>query len=87
MVNQCANEYACFVYLLDIKMGNCDWLIDWSIIVFFHSEGHVALDRYPRTKYNTILLQLTPVDLLNACPHRLQRIACHAGRQFVPSLW
>ena len=41
-----------------------------SIIVFFGSEGHVALDRYLGPGYNTLLLWLVPADLLSACPHR-----------------
>ena len=39
-------------------------------LCFFGSKGHVALDRNPGLGYNTILLQLTPGDLLGACPHR-----------------
>ena len=32
---------------------------------FFGIEGHVALDRNPGPRYNTLLLQLIPGDLLN----------------------
>ena len=36
------------------------------IIVFFGSKGHVALDRNPGPRYNTLLLRLIPGDLLIA---------------------
>ena len=36
---------------------------------FFGSEGHVALDRNPGPGYNTLLLRLTPGDLLSASSH------------------
>ena len=43
----------------------------WSIIVlFWGSEGHVALDRNPGPGYDTLLLWMIPGDLLSAFPHR-----------------
>ena len=47
-----------------------DRLIDWSLIVLFGSEGHVALNIISGPGYNTLLLRLIPGDLSNTCPHR-----------------
>ena len=38
--------------------------------MLFGSKGHVALDRNPGPRYNTLLLRMIPGDLLSACPHR-----------------
>ena len=40
------------------------------LLCFFDSEGHVALDRNPGPGYDTLLLRMTPGDLLSAFPHR-----------------
>ena len=40
------------------------------IVLFFGSEGHVALDRNPGPGYDTLLLRMIPGDLLSAFPHR-----------------
>ena len=37
---------------------------------FFSSEGHVALDRNPGPRCNTLFLRMIPGDLLSACPNR-----------------
>ena len=37
---------------------------------FFGSEGHVALDRNPGPRYDTLLLRMIPGDLLSAFPHK-----------------
>ena len=37
---------------------------------FFGIKGHVALDRNPGPRYNTLLLRLIPGNLLSACPCR-----------------
>ena len=47
-----------------------DWLIIIHYSAFFGTEGHVAFDRNPGPRYNTVLLWLIPGDLLSACPHR-----------------
>ena len=39
-----------------------------SLVWFFSSKGHVALDRNREPGYNTLLLRLIP-DLLSACAH------------------
>ena len=41
----------------------------YPLYCFFGSEGHVALDRNPGPRYDTLLLRLIPGDLLSACPH------------------
>ena len=45
-------------------------VIDRLIDVFWGVDGHSAIDRNPGPGYNTLLLQLIPWDLYNACPHR-----------------
>ena len=34
-----------------------DWLIDYSVVVFFGRKGHVAQDRNPGPGYHTLLLR------------------------------
>ena len=41
-----------------------------SLLCFFGSKGHVALDRNPGPGYDTLLLRMIPGDLLSAFPHR-----------------
>ena len=36
----------------------------------FFQQDHVALDTNPGTGYNNLLLQLIPIDILSAYPHR-----------------
>ena len=36
----------------------------------FFGKGHVALDRNPGPRYDTLLLRMIPGDILSACPHR-----------------
>ena len=66
---------------------------------FFGIDGHVELDRNPRSGYNILLMRLITGELYNVCPLRQFRLSkqkvlhyqnstCQAGRQFVPfSLW
>ena len=35
---------------------------------FFSCENHAALNRYPESKYDTLLLPLIARDLYSACP-------------------
>ena len=59
-----------FVIGFFCKLGNQVWfgLIHYS--AFSAAKGYVALDRNPEPRYDTLLLQLIPGDLLSACPDR-----------------